>query len=278
MNTIRPFFYLLMTAFLTIQAKGALALDQYDKLLELSATSQQVRDLPKVFKSAVYQSYQQNPVMPYAKLEKLLEATETSFVSSNMLEQVKRNLVQQLPPADLPALLTWYESPVARKISAGEANASTPEAYEFISINGASLLQDQQRVAAAERIEEILKMTDFSMKLQKQTGVAAIAAILSAQQPQQPIKMNEISSMIQAQLEQLRPQLKQQIIMSAVYSYKDISLKSLSQYESFLKTPHAQRFHQATMAGLAQAIESAVTDWVEVFPSLVQETQAKKQP
>ena len=170
---------------LLVLSHQAYAKDDYDKLLDLSAVTEQIKQIPPVFQAAIQESYSQNPVLPYSSVQKLLKTTEEAFVAKEIQRTVKEEVEQKVSKQDLKELFKWYQSDLAKKISREEAAASTPEAYEEISINGHTLLNDKEKVAFAQRVDRLIEATEFSMALQEYTAIATISSLMAASQPNQ---------------------------------------------------------------------------------------------
>lgn len=251
----------------------ATAKDDYDRLLDLSAVTQQIQQIPSVFQAAIQESYSQNPVLPYSSVEKLIKSTQEAFVAKEIQSIVKTEIGQKVSKQDIKELFKWYESDLAKKISREEAAGSTPQAYEEISINGHTLLNDKEKVAFAQRVDRLIEATEFNMALQEYTALATLSSLMAATRPNQQMDMPGLKAMIKTQIQQARPQVEQQLILNNVYSYRNLDMKELAKYEAFLSTPSAKTFHKAMMEGMKKAMESAITKWASILPTAIQSGQ-----
>lgn len=122
-----------------------------------------------------------------------------------------------------------------------------------------SLLQDAERVSLANKIEELVNATDMLMALQEKVQISVITAISTVMNPGN--SANEIKafkSQISAQLQQMRAQMEQIVILSYVYSYKDLALEDLEQYIRFLNNPVTMKFNDSVMQGIQDSLNQSI--------------------
>ena len=255
--------FLISLSFLTL-SQGASAADSLDKLMALSGLTKQVKEYPGVIKAGIHASYSKNPTMPYGSVQELMASADKAFVPGQILATTKKTLADTLSDDEVSELLTWYESDLGKKITREEEKASTPEAYEDMSINGHTLMGNQERVAMAKRLEDIINATDLSMALQEYTALAVYSALM----PGQAGNMEALKQNIVAQLAQARPQMEQNVLMSLVYSHRNLDLAELKKYQQFLAKPAAKKFNRAAMQGIKAGMEDSINDWVKVFEKM----------
>ena len=61
----------------------------------------------------------------------------------------------------------------------------------------------------------------------------------------------------------MRANVQQLVLVSFVYSYKDVDDESLAAYEAFLNRPETMKFNDSTIAGLNSGFEKVVADWAD---------------
>lgn len=244
--------------------QGAFAADSLDRLMALSGLTKQVKEYPGVIKAGIHASYSKSPTMPYGDVQQLMAAADKAFVPDQILADTKASLKQALSDDEVATLLDWYQSDLGKKITGEEEKASTAAAYEDMSINGHVLMKDQERVAMAKRLEDVINATDLSMALQEYTALAVYSALM----PEQAGNMDVLKQSIVAQLAQARPQMEQSVLMSLVYSHRNLEPAELKKYQQFLEKPAAKKFNRAAMQGIKAGMEDSINEWVKVFQSM----------
>ncbi len=155
----------------------------------------------------------------------------------------------------------WFDSPLGKRISQAEADASTPRTYQQINASATKLLADKPRVQLAREQDRVQHTTETLMQSRKTVVLASFVKVLQLMSPGQPLPAKEINAFkaqLAARFQQARPQLERATILHLVYTYRHIGTASLRQYLAFLQTPPAQRFHEDVIAGLEAVTRQAL--------------------
>jgi len=75
--------------------------------------------------------------------------------------------------------------------------------------------------------------------------------------PEEKIDIDRFKIIMTAQDKQIEAGIEQMIILSFVYSYKDISLENLEKYVLFLQKDDVKRFNKSIVNGIVKALNNA---------------------
>ncbi len=232
-----------------------------DKLMTLSGLNKEVSHFPELLQlglnQAQQQAKQQKSPMSDADFAEIKNAMMGAFKPTAILGAINGEVKGSVSEADAKAILAWLESDLGRKITKAEDDASDPAAYQKMAQSAQSLMADEKRVQFAKRLAKALNATEKMLEVQENLGVAMVVAMSTAANPAQPVKASDIKAKIAPMLEQQRPNLEQSMLLSYVYTYKDIDTASLDKYLAFLEQPSSKRFHESVIKGMSAGMEQA---------------------
>lgn len=236
-----------------------------NQILELSGLNEQLDMIPGMITSTVAQGDQRAPEEVVDKAEAIFRR---AFSSERLRRQVVDELSGQFSDAELNGLLTWYESPLAKKITAAEHAAASVDAAELQMVVGA-LGENQQLVELAVEVERLTGITDLMMRFQEQAALSLYTTVAAIMQPGQPLNYDQMQAGIRQQMGGARSQTYNYMLAMMMYSWKDISVEELQQYRTFLRTDAASRFMRLASKGTLDAMNLAFSDGVaELMQSL----------
>lgn len=251
--------------FLSLFALGVAAADKtqsIDQLLQLSGLNKQVSEVPGVVASGLQQGLASKQNISPADGQLILDSMGRHLRAADMLAHIRATLLNELTARDIQTLLQWYQSDDARIITAAEEAASTAEAYQAMTANAQAIMADTERVDLAKRMDKLLGSTEWGMEFQESVAVAIFSAVSTAVAPEQALQIEAYKS----QMAQYRPQIRQSIeggvLLSTVYTYRDIDSALLAKYETFMLDPAARKFHKVAMRSMGEGFEQGLTDWM----------------
>jgi predicted transcriptional regulator len=245
-----------------------------NKLLDLSGITKQVDQFPGVIKAGLAQSRQQGAAMPDAEYGLLVTSVDESIVPTQIIAQIRASLHESINQEEANQLLSWYESDLGKEITRAEEKASTPEAYQEMMQSAQSLMQDLERLEYAMRFDMSLGLTRMAMDLQKHSGIAVYSAIMTTLQPDVPLDLEPLKAQMKAERAQVREALQQMIHISLIYSYKDLGIDKLKDYEIFLHKPATKKFTKSVIDSMRQALKTSVSKWADALAVIL---KGKKQ-
>jgi len=243
--------------------------DNLDRLFLLSGLTKQVGQFPEMVKAGFMQGVQQGASIPEKEISLMLDSADKTILPSVILSEIQHSLEKSLSNEDIEKLLEWYESDVAKRITAAEEKASTPEAYQQMMNSAQQLLANTKRVNVAARLDDLLGATDMAMEIQEFSGVAVYSAIMTAMAPDQELNLDKYKSQMAAMEPQMRANIQQLVSVSFVYSYQGIDDDSLTKYEAFLNRSITKKFNDSAIKGLNRGFEKVVADWADDLATIL---------
>jgi len=194
-------------------------------------------------------------------LSAFTSATNSAIKPSDILFEIAVSITKVMEESELQEMLVWYRSDLGKRITREEELASTPEALKIIERERKYLLDDFQRADFARSIEKLYNATEFSMQIQEQVAMASFSATAAFEDPTNIIDPELFRSQVRANLEKQRPQLKEMIVASLIYSHRNIGLRDLIKYEMFLTSDAAVKFTGLTTVALGVGLNKAMERW-----------------
>jgi hypothetical protein len=192
-----------------------------------------------------------------AQKARILDCAQAAYAADGLRTPAIDAVAGTLQPPDLAPLLSWYDSPLGRKISALEASSSTQatDPQERLRRGGEALSgASEGRVVALQSIltethsVDIMADTLIEMALAVQQGVASV----------DPAATGTSIAELKANLSSRRPQLIQhyaQIALPAyAFTYAGLGDDELKTYADYLGTPAAKSFNDGSTRGVARAL------------------------
>ncbi len=261
---------LLVAAFLVSSLGYAEVSDEsLDKLLVLSGLTKQVEQFPAFIVAGMEQAHQQGAPIPEAEFSAIVSSAKESFLPSEMVAGVRASLKESIDEKEAQKILAWYESDIGKEITKAEENASTPEAQQLMMQMAQSLSEDTARVEFASRLDELVGMTDMTMDLQVNSGVAVYTAIMTVMQPDEPLDLDPIKAQISDASAQARPAINQMVTISLVYAYKDIDMAKLKKYETFLNDSDTVKFNETVMNSISRELHDSILKWADELAKIL---------
>lgn len=247
-----------------------------DRLLLLSGITKQVGQFPSVLKAGIMYGAQQANHVSDDDITMILDSVDGAILPSVVLDEIRESLEKSLNVEDVATLLAWYESDVARRITAAEESASTPEAYHEMMNTTQQLLANTERVQVANRLDKLVGATDMNVKMQEFMGVAVYSAIMIAMAPDQALSLDAYKLQMAAIAPQMRAGMEQLVTLSLVYSYQHIDDDSLARYEAFLNLPRTRNFNDSAVSGLNRGFEKIVASWAIDIAAILKSSVRKQ--
>ncbi len=229
------------------------------KLIVLSGLSKQLAEYPDLIWIGFEQAREQSDTISDADSLKIHRSIDDAFDSTKVLNIVSSKLKSSMLESEATSLLTWYNSDLGRAITDAENRASTAKAYQDMMSNATSLLADKERVELAEKIDDLVKSTDFSMELQNSSTIAIFIAMSTATNPDQSVNIDALKEQLSAHQDQMRAEVHQLVTLSLVYAYRNLEIDNIKEYTQFLQRPDAKKFYKRSLSGIHDAFNHSST-------------------
>jgi hypothetical protein len=232
-------------------------------LLDIAGISKQVAQFPALFKGSVEQNAQQGMVVSLAQHQAILSSIDSSVLPSDILAGINSAVKAGINQDEAVALMTWYQSPLGKKIVKAEESAQSDQAYQQMVSQKKSLLDNVQRVAFAQRLNALLGAAEMTDKIHQNLQLVVNTNILQALVPDRSPDIATLKTQLQDVNSKINPAIEQMVVLSFVYSYQGLSNEELIKYEKFLSHPGTIKFNKIIMSGIKSGLQSANLRWLD---------------
>lgn len=235
-----------------------------NKLLQLSGIQAMVSQFPGLLRMRMQQARERDrfthnqPSMSDDDYRELEDTMLTAFKPAGILAAIGKRVRRSVSEAEAEKMLAWYDSDLGKQIGRAEADSSTPAAMRDMMASAQRLLADKPRVLYAVKLDKLLHMTDMSMRFQVNAAVAMFVAFSTKKNTHRPANLKAFKKRLAAGMERQRHRIRRSVIISTVYTYRDIAMKDLERYRAFLQTPAALRLNEALASGMDAGMNAAI--------------------
>ena len=194
--------------------------------------------------------------MPLSKKfeEAWSDAVQGSFDADKMEAAIESRMAGNLTEKDLSDLASFYASPLGKRVTALEIQASTPEERKRKKIDGPKILAELQtkepaRLELYRKIMEDLSSVDMGEAIALNVAYAMTAGMLGA--AGKPLKDEQIMGLVKQQAAKLRETIEKNVMEGSAYTYRDLPLDELRLYSAFLLSPAGSRYYDQMLAAMA---------------------------
>ena len=257
-----PLFLVMVFASSAVMATGATE-GSIDSLMELSGLNKQIEAIPAGITGGIKSGLQQGAQLSKEQYTQIETAAFQAFQPEKISAAISSKLMQTLSEAETQKLLSWYRSDLGKKITQAEAQASKPAAYQAMVNQAKSLLADKERVNMALRIDKLVNASEMSLEFQKSTATAVYTSLVKAKQPEKPVDIEAFNAQLAKEEPKLLQQVKQFVVLSFVYTYKDIADADMEQYLDFLAQPETRKFNDNAIGAMQRVLSDSVKEMGE---------------
>ena len=122
------------------------------------------------------------------------------------------------------------------------------------------LKKNPDRAEVLTRMDNSLRLSELGTDIAFNTG-RAVAIGMAAADEKTAVLPDEAIGVIDSALEKIRPSMaaamKQQILLSLAYTYREASIPELRQYLAFLTSPVGKRYYGATVPAMNEVLVKA---------------------
>lgn len=251
--------FVLSFAMMGVATAAQIKNDSLQQVMDLSGLSKEIAEIPDGIVVGVQQARQEGTPLSDEQAARIEKVITSFFEPQKITGAITRQMKNNLTEADAQDLLKWYKSDLGKKITKAELDSSTPAAYEDMVAQAQTLLEDKERVKLAQEIDALVKGTELAHDIQMNAGKAIVVAIVKEMNPGQPVDVGAIEKSMAADEQNMKQQMAQLMILSLVYSYKDVSVAEIKKYIAFLQKPSARKFNSQTATGFKLALKESVS-------------------
>lgn len=255
---------------------GTLSDKSLNELMVLSGLNKQIAEFPAMVGAGMAQARQQGAAIPDKEFAEIQKSVKNAFQPSGILNVISKEVKNNVSESGAKKMLTWYNSSLGKKITQAEEKASTPAGYQQMMKDAQVLLADKERVTLAKQINSLVDTTEMTMQLQESTGVAVYTALSSAMNPGKPVNIKPYMDQVSAQRKQMRTNIEQLVLLSYVYSYKNIKIENVKKYIKFLKQPNTMKFNRSVVKGMTGGLNQSIDKMAKLLAKTFKKHASKK--
>lgn len=229
------------------------------EVLAVSPVDDIVARYPAMMSQGIREGLKQNGQLPPMMANTIGNIVSSGFNSVDIEKQIVNDLKASLTDSQLQAVHDWYETPVAKKISAAEIAASEPSAWQEIQARAAELnsqYKGTRRADMFDRFDRAARATESAVDttIAVQLGLATAMAAFSSDSA----NYEQLRQRIESQRSMLRGVVGQQVYDSYLYTYQNIGAQEMDLYLEFLESPAGSAFSKVVTNSIQQAITEPV--------------------
>lgn len=229
------------------------------QVLAASPVDDIVAQYPAMMSQGIRDGLKRGGQVPPMVAETVGHVVSSSFSAADIEQQIVRDLDANLTDQQLEAVRDWYETPVARKISAAEIAASDPAAWKDIRARALELNKQYRgtdRARLFDRFDRAARATESAVDttIAVQLGLATAMAAFSSDSMQ----YDQLKQQIESQRSTIRGVVGQQVYDSYLYTYEKIGSQEMALYMDFLESGPGAAFSRVVTNSIQQAITEPI--------------------
>ncbi len=219
-----------------------------DKYMDVSGANITIESISSQITSGIQQSS-----MMYGETvdEKEIQFLEKAFDGDKGIEVVEAYLVEHFDNDSVKKLITYYQTPTGKKITQASIDAMQPEAQSEMLRFMADISSNPPSPERVKTIKAFIAQLDLVQTVEDMFTeiLLFINEEVSADKKFTPLKIDEMKEMMDQAFQQ-------QMFISSLYMYKDISNEELNKAIAFYKTAAGQDELQIVRDAMSKMLKS----------------------
>jgi hypothetical protein len=238
---------------LSVVVMPVMAEDLALRLYQESGMQIQLQSIPESFDQG-FQQFAKD--IPEQVLKDMIQIGKDSFDEPAMRKIIIAHLKQKLTQDELKKLLDWYSTKTGKKVTELENAVSTPEGQKKLTIYAEQLANSQPDEAYIGQIQQLAvasKAVDLAVELAANMQFTMGAGIAMATANGESVNLNAIAAEIENAKPQLQQQISQYVLVSMLFTYRDLPSQELKSYIKFVSSPLGTSYYAALFGGVNEA-------------------------
>ncbi len=226
-------------------------------LMQHSGVKEAITAFPEFLKIGIHNGAAQAGMTDASQLEPLDKLVDTAWAPEPALALIEKVLSERLPDAVLDDVNRWLMSPLGARITRMEVAASQVSAIPDMETQAPALVKRFKGSAREKQFEVFDRVTqstavavDTAMAVQLAMSVAMLTN--AGQKPE--VAYEQVSEHIEANRFMLRGMITQQIFLSYLYTYRELTDEELHSYLEFARTDSGQKYLHAMHQAMKEAM------------------------
>lgn len=249
-------FALLLLCFCMTPASASADTALNRELIKKAGIEAVVVQIPDAMAAGVQQLEQQGIKVDDKFRNAWAKASKTAFRTDRIIEAISKNL-EKLTEQERRGLIAYYDTPAGNRIRTLEEKASTAEAQAEIVAYGQKFMADPkngERVKLYQQIDEATNASAVGTELGMRMAHTTAIGMANATKGSLNVDTALLEKQIEAQRPQMTQQMKQTMLLSSAYTYRDLPVAEIKAYLKFLKAPATQKFTAIVLKSLSNEL------------------------
>ncbi len=221
-------------------------------LLELfikSGMENQVKHVPSLMIVGIKQEAVKKEQISKSDLDELEKAVKKYYSPDYLKRKILELLKDKLSKEVIKDVIKWLDSPLGKKITSYEEDASTPEAVQkmqtFMQNFSSASSPPEDRVTITENLCKATNAAEFSAQLICDIQLSIANSFAVADKPEKQKKFEAYKKQIESGKPYMVTLMKEQMNLSYLYVYRLLTVSELTEYYNFLVTDSGMKYSNA---------------------------------
>lgn len=262
-HVLRRLAVLLLGLSLAGAARAQLNEAQAEQLMKLSGQWEQLASVATQMREGLMQGLAAGPNPASAQVQqRVQQAAGQAFEVERMRAAARRAVAENTRLNQLPELMRWYESPLARRISQAEVDdtAAAENDLQARTRRGMALVQTAtpQRQQLLLRLVEVTRAASASADIVLQMGVLLPLALMRFDPEAKQVPEAELRAALQEQRPKLVQAFETIALAGFAIAYQSLGEEALAAYGNFLAGAAGQHYGDVAEKSLEAAVGAAI--------------------
>jgi len=210
-----------------------------------------------------------NPSMGAPVRAAMRDAATQAFQPDPIVERVRTRMTAALNTRQIDETLVWLDSPLGRRITTMENEASDPGSYASIQSFGRELQKQppsKHRASLVRELDRATGSTDLAASLLEVTAVATALGVNASHPAAQQLQGEALRRQVKAGLAKMRKETEQLVMTSLYYTYRALSDQELESYLKFLTAPTGAAYVKSANSAMSEAMGDSINRFMAALP------------
>jgi hypothetical protein len=242
-----------LSLLLVMAAAPAMAEDLATRLYKVSGMQSQLESMSAAFDRGFGRFADK---VPEKTLNDLIKIGKDTFHEPTMGKIIVAHLAKNMTDDQMKKVLDWHTTKIAQKITQLENAAATPEGQKKLMAYAQQLSTNQPEQAYIVQIQKLAiasKSVDLAVEIASNMQFSMGAGMAMATSGDKAVDLDKLAAQVKKAKPQLQQQLSQYILISMLYTYRDLPEQELNRYIEFVSSPAGSKFYTAMFGGIDEA-------------------------
>jgi len=229
-------------------------------LMQKSGLKKQIEQMPRFLQAELDRQQVEGNGLSREDFNRFSSLAISAFNAKTIHAAVQTYIKLNLPENDTRAVLEWLDSPLGKKITRLEEDASTVEAYADMQAIGPKLLdenKDSPRMNKIDRLDNATGATESTINTVMNIQLAMITAMSAAMEADKRPSFEDVQDLVNKDKSQVQEAIKRMVQIQFLYAYRELTDYEIDRYTRFAESKSGQRYHYVSVRAIDEALVQA---------------------